>query len=280
MLETVDEVLLKAGVRAIAQDPDEQWPVASSIFEASEHAEKRAYAKLPLSLKAESTNDIAMMILATELLMIANLYPADALDKRTAMPKDIPGEIMPDLTPHCEWAHIGSEQVATGLFRAVSNWFARVITLPASTIMSNELPTSFRIQVNGITYQVYTTMMPCSSHAYGNKKERINVFKMPTIMPSLAESLCGADTSVDCQRMSLLCNQLSRNRGVDNCSMMLHAKDQALEDFLSTVVCEFCVCPNIDLLTVVEMEHIMCPWCQKPTTITKDLMGVISNVQK
>ena len=39
-LETVVEVLMEAGVRAIAQDPDEQWSVASSFFAASERGEK------------------------------------------------------------------------------------------------------------------------------------------------------------------------------------------------------------------------------------------------
>ena len=68
-------------MRATAQDPEEQWPTASSFFESSEHVEKKAWANLPLSLKAESTNDIAMTVIALASGIIANFHPAEDPDK-------------------------------------------------------------------------------------------------------------------------------------------------------------------------------------------------------
>lgn len=95
----VDERFMEAGMRAAVPDSDEQWPAATSVLEAGEQAQKNAYTKLAFSFKAESTNDITMMLLAQAITTIANLYPANAVDKR--VPRGISEDVMADLAPHC-----------------------------------------------------------------------------------------------------------------------------------------------------------------------------------
>ena len=223
--ESADQLLMEAGAKDIAQDPDDRWPTASNLSEFSEHAEKKAWANLPLSFKVGSTNDIAMTVIAMAVSVIANFYPAEDPDKRKAIPRGISDDAMVDLAPHCDWAHVGSEQAAAGLLRVISNPLARVITLPASTTMTNELPKFFSTQINGIVYQVFTIMMPASLRAYGKVKAQLRKFDMPTIMPSYAEVLQGADTFCDAYQVRSE-SQVSRNRGVDNCLKNCHAKNK------------------------------------------------------
>ena len=83
------------------------------------------------------------MVTAMALSMIANFYPAEDPDKRQAILRGMSGDAMVDLAQHCEWAHMGSQQAATGLLKAAINPLARVITLPASATMTNELPKFF-----------------------------------------------------------------------------------------------------------------------------------------
>ena len=278
--ENADRLLMEAAERVTTQDTTEQWTTPTSLFEAAAQEEWKAWHSLALSHKAESTNDIAMMIIALAITTIANLYPANDPIKRTARPSGIPEDIWRDMDQHCEWAHVGSEQTAMGLIRAASNQRARVIILPGSTTMTNELPRMFRAQANGRIYNVYSIMMPAFFHAYGNAKDRLRQFDLPVLKPTYGEALRGADTFSYACKGSLIPSQIGKSCGVDNCYRIRHAKDKALEKIASMITCKKCLCPNSHLITLIVKDHIMCPRCQTPTEMTKDLITTLTDRDK
>ena len=95
--ENADRLLMEAAVTVTAQDASEQWTTPTNLFEAAAQEEWRAWHSLALSYKTDSTNDIAMMVIALAITNIANFYPANDPIKRTAMPRGIPDDIMHDL---------------------------------------------------------------------------------------------------------------------------------------------------------------------------------------
>ena len=275
-----DQLLMEAAERVTIQNTAEPWTSPTNLFEAAAQEEWKAWHSLALSYRVESTNDIVMMIIALAITTIANFYPANDPIKRTAKPKGIPEDIWREMEQHCDWAQVGSEQAAMGLIRAATTQYARVITLPGSTVMTNKLPKMFRSQVNGRGYNVYSTMMPAFFHAYESAKDRLRQFNNLVLKPTYAESLRGADTFTDAYKGILIPSQFGKSRGVDNCYRIRHAKDKSLENIASMITCKKCLCPNFDLITLIVKDHTMCPRCQAPTEMTKDLIATLTDRKK
>ena len=278
-LENADQVLMQAAERVTTHAPG-PWGPAHDLFRLAAQEEWKAWHSLALSYIVESTNDIIMMILALAVTTIANFYPANDPCKRESRPRDIAEDIWCDMKQHCGWAQIGSEQTSMGLIRAATTEKARVITLPGSTMMTNKVPRMFRTQIDGKGYNVPCTMMPPFFHAYGSAKERLLHFTNRVLKPIYAESLRGGDTYTNAYKISLIPSQVDKSQGVDTCYRIRHAKDQELEAISSMITCQKCMCPNFDLITLIEQEHIMCPRCQTPAEITHDLVSILTDAEK